>query len=236
MTGIWFYRFTIPLAAVFALYFNFIDFISLHGISIDQIFRGLIMIVGAVVLNYLGKTLSRKNRELKDGRNLLALEKENLRIMLLSIGDGVISTDNNGNVTFLNEVAKKLTGWNDESAIKKPFAEVFNITNEFTGEKSDDPIKKVLETGQVIKLANHTALMSKDGTKRSIADSAAPIRDENGNILGVVLVFRDVTNEKIKQNEIEYLSFHDQLTGLGNRRQMEAQLRRLDNVHICLYL
>ena len=208
-TGLWYYRFTIPLATAFAVYFDILDFIELDRVSVDQIFRGLIMILGAVVLYYLGKTLSKKNQELKTSGNLLAIEKERLRIMLLSIGEGVISTDINGNVTFLTEVAKRLTGWLDESAIGRPFTEVFEIINEYTREKSDNPIKNVLDTGEVIALANHTVLISKDGTERPIADSAAPIRDEGGNIAGVILVFRDVTGHKkvedaLRESEEKY--------------------------------
>src|SRR5674476_1191615 len=143
---------------------------------------------------------------------LLAIEKERLKIMLLSIGDGVISIDMDGNVIFLNEAAKKLSGWLDESAIDRPFTEVFNIINEYTREKSEDPIKKVLETGQMIELENHTALIAKDGTERSIADSAAPIRDENGNIHGVILVFRDVTERKHAEDALQME--HRQLTDI----------------------
>ena len=96
MAGLWYYRCVIPLALAFAVYYNSLDFIGLDRLSDDQIVRGLIMILVAVILFYLGKKLSKENQELKTNRNLLAIEKERLRIMLLSIGDGVISTDSNG--------------------------------------------------------------------------------------------------------------------------------------------
>ena len=172
MAGLWYYRCVIPLALTFAVYYSILDFTGPDGLSVDQIVRGLIMILVAVILFYLGKKLSKENQELKTSRNLLAIEKERLKIMLLSIGDGVISVDINGNVTFLNEAAKRLSGWLDESAIDRPFTEVFKIINEYTREKSEDLIKKVLETGQVIELANHTALIAKDGTERSIAGAS----------------------------------------------------------------
>lgn len=228
ITGLWYYRHTIAISVLLAIYFNVLEYIELHKLVIDQLMRGLILILGAVVLYYLGGKLNQRNQELESSKNQLAIEKESLRIMLHSIGDGVISCDMTGNVTYLNEVAQKLTGWFDESAFGKPFYEVFSIINEFTREKSEDPIQKVLKTGQIIELANHTVLIAKDGTERSIADSAAPIKDQYGNISGVILVFRDVTDEKIKQNEIEYLSLHDQLTGLGNRRYLEDKLKELD--------
>jgi len=209
MTGLWYYRFTIPLATAFTAYCFFLDFTDLGRLSINHIYHGFILIFGALVVYYLSKKLSRANQELETSRSILAIEKERLKIMLLSIGDGVISIDRKGNVTFLNEAAKRLSGWLDECAIDRPFTEVFKIINEYTREKSEDPIKKVLETGQVIELANHTALIAKDGTERSIADSAAPIRDENGTIHGVILVFRDVTERKkaedvLRESEEKY--------------------------------
>ena len=146
MTGLWYYRYTVSLAVAFTVYFNILEFMELDRLVIDQIFRGLILIIGAGVLYYLGGKLSEKNKELETSRSILAIEKEHLRITLQSIGDGVISVDSNGTVTFLNEVAKRLSGWLDESAIDRPFTEVFKIINENTREKSENPIKKVLET------------------------------------------------------------------------------------------
>jgi diguanylate cyclase (GGDEF)-like protein/PAS domain S-box-containing protein len=160
---------------------------------------------------------------------LLKEERERLRITLLSVGDGVISTDKNGNIEMINEVAQRLTGWSRRDAIGKPFDEVFHIVHEYTREKCDSPVQKVLMTGKIIELRNHTLLISRDGTERPVADSAAPILDESGTIHGVVMVFRDFTEEKRKKDEIEYLSYHDQLTGVFNRRYYEEELRRMDN-------
>lgn len=129
-------------------------------------------------------------------------EKERFKITLLSVGDGVISTDNKGKIEIVNEVAQALLGWSQEEARGKDFGEVVHIISAITREKCEDPVQKVIETGKIIGLANHTVLIAKDGTERHIADSAAPIKDENGNITGVVLVFRDVTEEMEKQEEI----------------------------------
>ena len=160
---------------------------------------------------------------------LLKEERERLRITLLSVGDGVISTDKNGNIEMINEVAQRLTGWSRRDAIGKPFDKVFHIINEYTREKCESPVQKVLMTGKIIEIRNHTLLISRDGTERPVADSAAPILDESGTIHGVVMVFRDFTEEKRKKDEIEYLSYHDQLTGVFNRRYYEEELRRMDN-------
>ena len=158
----------------------------------------------------------------------LAQERNLLKTTLISVGDGVISTDNKGNIVFLNKVAESLTGWSLQEAKGKTFQEVFNIVNEFTQEKSENIVNKVLESGKILELANHTLLISKDGIKRPIEDSAAPIIQETGEIIGVVVVFRDFSEKKAKQEEILYLSYHDQLTGLYNRRFYEEELKRLD--------
>ena len=150
------------------------------------------------------------------------------KMTLLSIGDAVISTDNQGNIQLFNKVAEQLTGWTQEEAFGKPSDEVFNIINEFTRERCNNPVTDVLYTGKTMELANHTMLISKEGIERPIEDSAAPIKDDKGNINGVVLVFRDFTEKKERQAKIAYLSYHDQLTGLYNRRFFEEELRRLD--------
>ncbi len=155
-------------------------------------------------------------------------EKERLRVTLQSIGDGVIATDGTGRVMMMNAVAEQLTGWPARRAIGRLFEEVFDIYNEETGAKCENPVEHVLTTGVVVGLANHTALRCADGTVRSIADSAAPILDDAQRVLGVILVFRDVTEEKQKEAEIAYLSYHDRLTGLYNRAFLEEESRRLD--------
>jgi len=158
----------------------------------------------------------------------LLIEKKLLETTLVSVGDGVISCDNQGKVLFLNRVAEFLTGWSLEEAKGKPIEQVFNIINEFTREKSENIVKKVLESKKVNELANHTILVSKDGTERPIEDSAAPIIEDGGNVFGVVLVFRDCTVIKKRLEQIEYLSYHDQLTGLYNRRYYENELKKID--------
>lgn len=129
-------------------------------------------------------------------------EKERLKITLLSVGDGVISTDNKGKIEIVNEVAQILLGWSQDEARGKFFGEVVHLINAITRKECENPVQTVIDTGKIIGLANHTLLIAKDGTERHIADSAAPIKDENGNITGVVLVFRDVTEEMRQQEEV----------------------------------
>lgn len=140
-------------------------------------------------------SLSLEKERLSAERNL-AEEKERLAVTLESIGDGVIATDNQGRVVLLNKVAEELTGWNEAEAFGRSLDEVLNIINEETGERAENPVERVLRSGQVVGLANHTALISRDGTRKLIADSGAPIRDSNNQIIGVVLVFRDVTETR----------------------------------------
>jgi PAS domain S-box-containing protein len=136
----------------------------------------------------------------------------NLAITLKSIGDAVISTDLAGKVIQMNPVAESLTGWKSADAAGHALREVFHIINAKTREPSQDPVTQVLETGQILGLANHTLLIHRDGTERQIADSASPIRDAEGRIRGVVLVFRDVTEayaaaETLRASEERFRSF-----------------------------
>ncbi|MBX2974548.1 MAG: PAS domain S-box protein [Ignavibacteriaceae bacterium] len=130
----------------------------------------------------------------------LKQSQENLDITLKSIGDGVISTDKLGRVTNMNPVAEEMSGWKLEDAKGKQLEDVFVIVDASTRHNLNNPVEKVITTGKVVELSNHTLLISKDGTERNIADSAAPIIDNHNNIQGVVLVFSDVT-EKYKARE-----------------------------------
>jgi PAS domain S-box-containing protein len=133
-------------------------------------------------------------------------QREYWRVALSSIGDAVMVTDARGLVTFMNLVAEELCGVTNGEAIGKPLADVFRIVNERTRRPVDSPVEKVLESGHIIGLANHTVLISTDNRERPIDDSAAPIKDGDGNILGVVLVFRDVTEKRRAELVSERLS------------------------------
>ena len=140
--------------------------------------------------------------ERKRAEEALLESEERYATTLASIGDAVIATDMKGRITFMNAVAEGLTGWTLDDAMMKPAKNVFNIINEYTRHKVDDPITKVLKNGVIVGLANHTILVRRDGTEVAIDDSGAPIKDLTGNTIGVVLVFRDITERKRAEEEL----------------------------------
>jgi len=152
--------------------------------------------------------------ELKKAEDALQESEQRWAATLSSIGDAVIATDMTGNVTFLNPVAEALTGWTLSKAVKKPTKIVFNIINEQTRREVESPVSRVLKEGTVCGLVNHTVLIKKDGTEVPIDDSGAPIRDKEGNVTGVVLVFRDITEsrkseETLRESEIKFRTVAD---------------------------
>ena len=147
--------------------------------------------------------------ERKRSEKALQESEERYATTLASIGDAIITADIEGNITFMNAVAEDLTGWTFHEASMKLAKDVYNIINEHTRLKVENPVTKVLENGAVICLANHTVLIRRDGTEVAIDDSGAPIKDRKGNTLGVVLVFRDITERKLadealKESEEKY--------------------------------
>jgi PAS domain S-box-containing protein len=134
--------------------------------------------------------------ERKRAEEELRQQREWFQVTLSSIGDAVITTDTQGKVTFLNPVAEMMTGWKTSEASGQPLDKIFRIINEETREPARNPVEKVLREGIVVGLANHTALIDKDGGERSIEDSAAPIRDGAGKVSGAVMVFHDVTERR----------------------------------------
>jgi PAS domain S-box-containing protein len=137
-----------------------------------------------------------RTAELAETNAALQYEREMLRITLASIGDAVIATDTQGNVTFLNPVAQTLTGWSDKESNGRPLETVFRIVNEKTRRTVENPAIRALRDGNIVGLANHTTLIARDGAERAIDDSAAPIRHEDGSLAGAVLIFRDVTQRR----------------------------------------
>ena len=162
--------------------------------------------VSGIPIQYEGKlgilTIVRDINERKTHEQQVQESKENLRITLNSIGDAVISTDIEGKVVRMNPVAERLTGWEIAEARGKKLEEVFRILEADTRQTSPNPVTKVLNTGQTVGLNNHTILVSRDGSEHQIADSAAPIKDSSNTINGIVLVFRDVTEEYQKNREL----------------------------------
>lgn len=144
-------------------------------------------------------------------------QKQLAIVTLESIGDAVITTNMQSEVTYLNPVAEKMTGWSKAEAMGRPILEVFRILNESTRKLAANPVDVVLAHNKVCGLANHTLLIAKSGAEYAIEDSAAPIRDQDGNILGVVLVFHDVSDARQMAQKMTYLAEHDYLTDLPNR-------------------
>lgn len=175
--------------------------------------------------------ISLENARLFDKRlkaeEALDTERERLAVTLSSIGDGVVATDTEARVVMLNPVAENLTGWASEEAAGRPLLEVFNIINEETRQPAENPVFRSLRAGFIVGLANHTALIAKDGTETSIADSCAPIRDKDGKVLGTVLVFRDVTDERRAEEEREQL-----LNRLELERRRLVTIMESTNAHI----
>jgi PAS domain S-box-containing protein len=125
------------------------------------------------------------------------------RTTLASIGDAIIVTDPDGRITFMNPTAERLTGWDQKDALQKQLGDVFNIVNEQSSEMVESPVVKAIRDGAVVGLANHTILIARDGSEWPIDDSAAPIHDAAGRIVGVVLVFHDISYRRKAEQELE---------------------------------
>ncbi len=157
----------------------------------------------------------------------LAEQHEMLRVTLQSIGDAVITTDAEGKVTWLNPIAERMTGWITPQAQGRPLAQVFHIVHEETRLAAENPVDLCLRHGTNSGLALLTLLLSRDGREYGIENSAAPIRNDHGEVFGAVLVFHDVTETRRLAGEMSYRAMHDALTGLVNRAEFEARLNRL---------
>jgi PAS domain S-box-containing protein len=162
---------------------------------------GLIALLGATL--FLQRDVDRGIKVREQLLGDLFNAKQKLEITLMSIGDAVIASDEHGRVTLMNAVAEKLTGWSQQDAKGQPVDQVFHIVNEDTRALVESPVDKVLRTGAVAGLANHTVLVGKQGHETPIDDSGAPIRDPRTRILGVVLVFRDISKRREQEVQID---------------------------------
>jgi diguanylate cyclase (GGDEF)-like protein/PAS domain S-box-containing protein len=158
---------------------------------------------------------------------MLDAERELLSITLYSIGDGVITTDAQGNVGLMNGVAEQLTGWLHDEAAGKPLDQIFNIVHQQSRRALQNPAERALAEQRIVGLPNHTLLLSRNGSEYLIEDSTAPIRNREGRVVGAVVVFHDVTEQRRKIEEaFAFNATHDPLTGLLNSTEFNARLNR----------
>lgn len=214
MVGLWFKRYVIYLAMFLGVFHIILDYLSNGYFLPAPILRGCIFLFVAFVIYLL---ITR-----------LECTHENLDRIMKSVGDGIIAVDLHKRVTMMNKVAEDLTGWTIQEAKGQDFKAVFNLAHENPEYFVLNPVDEVLRTDQSYELTNHAVITSRNGAQVFIEDSATPIKDGEGNTTGVVLIFRDVSERKAQNKKIEFLSYHDQLTGLYNRRYYEAARERLD--------
>jgi diguanylate cyclase (GGDEF)-like protein/PAS domain S-box-containing protein len=154
------------------------------------------------------------------------VERERAEITLHSIGDAVLTTDTQGNVTYLNAEAERLTGWTRAEAFARPLVEVLDVTDGLTGQHAEDPSRLAIERNRKIRLKGNYILVGRDGKEAAIEHSAAPIHDRQGQILGAVIVFRDVIVSRERRLQMLHLAEHDALTDLPNRLLLNDRLAR----------
>jgi diguanylate cyclase (GGDEF)-like protein/PAS domain S-box-containing protein len=182
--------------------------------------------------------------ERKKAETAVFQAKERAQVTLQSIGDAVITTDSGGRIDYMNPVAESLTGWENREAQGELIGSVLTVVDEATGQTSEGPVARCLREGQILGLAEHTVLVNRRGQEIAIQDSAAPIRDRAGNLIGAVMVFHDVSKERRLHRALHYQASHDALTGLINRREFENRLtvavedarQNADTTHVLLYL
>lgn len=187
--------------------------------------------------------LQQNEAERAQSAAILFTEKERAQVTLESIADAVITTDKRGHIEYMNPVAEELTGWTKAEAEGMPSSMVFRIFNGFTREAVPNPVEAVLELQSNVELSKDTVLLSRTGMEYAVEDSAAPIRDRDGKLTGVVLVFHDVSDSRKLAIQLSHQAAHDPLTGLFNRREFERRLElaieglaRQSRQHALLYM
>lgn len=177
-----------------------------------------------------------QERARKLAEELLFEEKERAQVTLDSIGDAVLSTDMNGRVSYMNVVAENLTGYSREEAIGNPLSDIFQVMDATTHKPTDDPARRAIQSDSIVELEANALLVAKDGTEVAIEDSAAPIHNRHGVVVGAVIVFHDARFSRATTARMEHLAQHDVLTDLHNRNafyerfeQSLAVARRHDN-------
>ncbi len=153
-------------------------------------------------------------------------EKERLQVTLGSIGEGVITTDAKGRVEYLNPVAERLIGWEKSEVITKSLDQFIQTSNEISGRPEYSPVDRCLKEQRIIRTTHAVVLRNRDGSELKVEMSAAPIQDRKGRVIGAIMVFRDVTEQRLMEQRLSYQATHDALTGLTNRHEFEQRLER----------
>jgi len=194
------------LATVLGFFAALVFFVPPYSLAFDTSVPSLSRHAMYFIVNFsiaaFGEAMRNARAHLEDSRQLAQSRAEALRITLASIGDAVITTDGNGTITFLNTVAEGLTGWSNTTACGKPLNTVFNVINEETGQTIENPVTRILR-GDSVPHVKNPLLVTRQGTRIPIDDSAAPILDEHGSRRGAILVFRDLTERRQAELEIQ---------------------------------
>jgi diguanylate cyclase (GGDEF)-like protein/PAS domain S-box-containing protein len=241
------YLVVLSLFMAFTFHFVITRRVRLLAAAAEQIGSGYLdtssRLKGNDELAELSRAFDRMAERRKQIEEKLFEQKERAEVTLHSIGDAVITTTAKGMIEYINPEAAKLTGWPLHEAKGRPLSEVFHIVDELSREPLDNPIWECLADGTVVTMGEETLLITRSGGEIAIEDSAAPIRDREGRILGAVLVFHDVSQARKMAHQLSWQATHDALTGLVNRRQFEHVLSRaissakLQNMeHAMLYL
>ncbi len=221
-SGFCHHKSSIYVGVLFGLIHIALGYLQLGAFVYHTFLRATIMVVFSIGIWWLTSEIDRQNEE-------IIVEKNTLGNILRSIGDGVIAVDRNKRIIELNEVAESLTGWKLADAIGKDLSDIFKLSNENGREAVVSPIDDVLKYNEPCELEEGAVLIGRNGKRIHIEDSASPILGIDGETMGAVLIFRDITDRYAHRKRVEYLNSHDPLTGLFNRNFMKKEVDRIDS-------